>query len=57
MSKTCPAALNIQGEHFDCDWPTDANGRHDGWAHASRAAQAIWIDDRHSIPAATKETS
>lgn len=41
----CPAALNIKGEHFPCDWPVGENGRHDGWAHANSAAEAIWIDD------------
>lgn len=38
----CPAALNIRGEHFGCDmeaWP------HDGWAHSSKAAEAIWRGD------------
>jgi len=38
----CAAALNLAGEHFPCDWPTDENGRHDGWAHASSAASAVW---------------
>lgn len=39
---SCPAALNIRGEHFPCDWPTDTNGQHTGWAHANTAAEAIW---------------
>jgi hypothetical protein len=34
----CPGALNIEGEHFQCDFYV----QHDGWAHNSRAAQAIW---------------
>lgn len=38
----CKAALNIKGEHFPCDWPTDDNGRHDGWGHSNKEAQAIW---------------
>lgn len=41
----CDAAINIQGEHFPCDWPTDAEGRHPGWAHSNRQAQAIWRGD------------
>lgn len=41
----CRAALNLVGEHFPCDWPTDENGRHDGWAHANKKAQAIWSSD------------
>ena len=41
MSK-CPAALNIKGEHFDCD----EEAPHDGLAHASRSGQAIWTEDR-----------
>jgi hypothetical protein len=44
----CLAALSIRGEHFWCDWPTDARGRHDGWAHANKEAQAVW-----SSPVAT----
>ena len=23
--ETCKAALNIAGEHYPCDWPTDAH--------------------------------
>jgi hypothetical protein len=38
----CSAALTLAGEHFACDWPTDETGNHVGWAHASRAANAIW---------------
>jgi hypothetical protein len=38
----CKSSLNIKGEHFPCDWPTDANGKHDGWAHTNKAAQAVW---------------
>lgn len=41
-NRPCAAALNIKGEHFPCDWPTDRNGQHRGWAHANKAAQAIW---------------
>ena len=40
---TCPAALNIVGEHFDCD----QDAPHPGLAHASRRGQAIWVDDRN----------
>lgn len=39
----CPAVLILKGEGFPCDWPSvDATGRHDGWAHSSRSAEAIW---------------
>ena len=38
----CPAALNLHGEHFSCDWPINDNGHHRGWAHANRQAQAVW---------------
>ena len=52
----CPAALNVLGEHFDCDWPTvDEKGNHPGWNHTSQAAQAVWTDDRNSIPTAVSE--
>jgi len=34
----CAAALNIKGEHFRCDLALD----HNGWAHSSRGAEAIW---------------
>ncbi|PIJ36765.1 hypothetical protein BMW24_003625 [Mycobacterium heckeshornense] len=42
LQHPCPAALNIKGEHFGCDLPAP----HDGLAHSSKAAQAIWVDDR-----------
>lgn len=45
----CPAALNIKGEHFPCDWPTDDSGQHSGWAHANRDAEAIWTEDPAAI--------
>lgn len=51
LKTSCAAALNIKGEHFPCDWPTDSDGTHSGWAHANRAAGAIWTDD----PAAIRE--
>jgi len=38
----CKAALMLSGEHFPCDWPVDEDGRHDGWAHANKAASALW---------------
>lgn len=41
----CRGALNIRGEHFGCDWPTDQQGHHLGWAHTNMAAQAIWASD------------
>lgn len=34
----CEAPLNIKGEHFQCDLAVE----HDGWAHTSKAAGAIW---------------
>jgi hypothetical protein len=46
---TCPAALNIAGEHFPYDWQTDEDGKHPGWAHANRKAEAIWADDPRQI--------
>lgn len=42
---TCPAALNIEGEHFDCD----LDAPHEPLAHSSRAAQAIWTHDRYAL--------
>ncbi|KMV23360.1 hypothetical protein [Mycobacterium heckeshornense] len=42
LQHPCPAALNIKGEQFGCDLPAP----HDGLAHSSKAAQAIWVDDR-----------
>lgn len=39
---SCSAAVSIQGEHFQCDWPADENGHHDGWGHANKAAEAVW---------------
>lgn len=49
--KPCPAKLSINGEHFPCDWPTNANGKHEGWAHASKAAQAIWCGNEGAAAA------
>lgn len=43
--KDCPAALNLEGEHFPCDWPTDERGKHSGWAHTNKKAQAQWRGD------------
>jgi hypothetical protein len=40
--RRCAAVLMIKGEDFPCDWPVDPAGRHHGWAHASKAAEAIW---------------
>lgn len=34
----CPSAVNIKGEHFQCDLATE----HDGWGHQNRKAEAIW---------------
>ena len=44
----CRAVLNLRGEHYPCDMEcVDAYGEptqgHEGWAHANREAQAIWI--------------
>ena len=41
----CSAVLMLAGRHFRCDLATDAHGRHDGWRHSSKAAEAIWCDD------------
>lgn len=38
----CGEVLMLAGECFPCDWPTDENGRHDGWAHTSGPAEAVW---------------
>jgi hypothetical protein len=35
----------LAGQQYQCDLPTDAHGRHDGWRHSSKAAEAIWCDD------------
>lgn len=37
-SGRCSAALNIAGQAYRCDLAT----RHNGWAHQSREAEAIW---------------
>ncbi len=37
----CKAVLNIKGEHFGCQ----GNAPHPFLAHASRAAEAIWVSD------------
>jgi len=42
---TCPAALNVSGEHFPCDWPVGEDGEHKGWAHTNKEAQAVWTSD------------
>jgi hypothetical protein len=42
----CPAALNIQGEHFPCHEPAP----HEGWAHRNSDAEAIWASDRDPLP-------
>lgn len=34
----CGARLNVRGEDFRCDLAID----HNGWAHSSTTAQAIW---------------
>jgi hypothetical protein len=41
----CSAVLMLAGRQYQCDLPTDAYGRHDGWRHSSKAAEAIWCDD------------
>lgn len=43
---TCQSGLIIKGEHFPCDWPTDESGKHDGWGHTNKQAEAVWSDDR-----------
>lgn len=39
----CAAVLMIKGEAFPCDWPVDPAGRHHGWAHANKDAEALWV--------------
>lgn len=34
----CDAALDIRGERFPCELSSE----HQGWAHQSRSAEAIW---------------
>lgn len=44
----CPAALNIAGKHYPCDWMEQmepGSKDHQGWAHSNREAQAIWTSD------------
>ncbi len=51
----CPASLNLRGEHFGCDWPSDFDGRHEGWAHTNKEVQAVWVgsaDDARLIATA-----
>lgn len=43
--ETCPAALSVKGEHFNCD----LTGPHPGLAHSSRGAEAIWTADRYEL--------
>jgi hypothetical protein len=38
----CGAVLLIAGEAFPCDWPVDQNGKHAGWGHTNKRAQAVW---------------
>lgn len=50
---TCPAALNIAGEHYPCqqmEHMEPGSKNHDGWAHSNRDAEAIWCSDRDPIP-------
>jgi hypothetical protein len=42
----CKAALNIRGEHFQCDM----DAPHVGWGHGSRAAEAIWLGADEQVP-------
>ncbi len=37
----CKAALNIAGQHFDCEF----GAPHPGLAHANKRAEAIWCSD------------
>lgn len=48
MPETCPAALNLVGEHHPCD----LTAPHPGLTHSSRTAQAIWTDDPAALQAA-----
>lgn len=40
----CSGVLMVAGESYRCDWPTDANGEHKGWAHSNKEAKALWAD-------------
>lgn len=37
----CTAAVSIAGAAYRCDYAAD----HDGWAHSSAAANALWSND------------
>ena len=48
MTVTCPAALNIKGEHFPCDQMkhmAEGSTHHNGWSHSNTEAGAIWTED------------
>lgn len=50
---TCPAALNIAGEHYPCqqmEQMAPGSLSHDGWAHSNRDAQAIWVSNLDPVP-------
>jgi hypothetical protein len=49
----CQAALNIKGEHFPCDLDAD----HDGLAHSSAQAEAIWSPIPEPRPSLGKSES
>lgn len=51
VMSTCPAAVNLAGEHIPCDWPVDEQGRHDGWAHANAEHELVWSDGRDPVSA------
>jgi hypothetical protein len=47
LKRECPdkAAIIIKGEYFACDWMDnmhESSTDHNGWAHANKAAEAVW---------------
>lgn len=46
----CKANLNLQGGSYPCDWPSDEDGRHDGWAHTNKEIQAVWVSPTDFVP-------
>lgn len=41
----CTSVANLKGGHISCTVPTDAKGRHDGWAHGNAEFGLIWTNE------------
>lgn len=52
----CPATAILHGEFLNCDWPTDEDGRHDGWAHTNMTVGLVWVgaDEAAAVSAAAR---